>query len=728
MAKSFRIGLAGLLLLSGCLDGPRTGKSGGKGQLKQLGSEKVVATVKEEAGAESAAVLVDSNLSQEIRVSEESPVAGTAVTFPPGSLAVAMEVKIEEAVDISNANTAATLGVTDAISVAGQAVAVSSSVAIDTVTPFQVELPLPAAAGLTAGDHTNLVVLYKVFRASDNTTIFGLLPRSELVVRDGLVVFGTNYFGAYQTAYTKIVVAEKIEQKTESAIVTKAAAKSLPAITVTARSQFVVRGGDIMEVTGSNFRPTMVLALAGKTVGQLKIVSDSKASFVVPAGVTAGLALLSADQDGVAAQVSLYYGGSDLGAPVITEEPSEVCAGKKYYDINGVLQTGSKNCAGPSACKANGEIGCVTTSTFKAADLSALTPANILSGVTVAGVTGTGGTIALCSRDNETGCKTTASFPSVDKSVLTSSVLKSGVTVAGVTGQYPSSSVPLAGADNTPDLNSATFDAKIKSSANFEFFDSAGVRYVNSGDADIAAANILNTTTIFGTTGSVIPPTIPHPWDVRIGTTVNGVTGKLKTNCRNAVKSSVYNYDGALASIPSTAVNTGSVADWWDTTTDDSQPVPNLQPAGWGPENLCGGTSAVEGDSNVWLDVTTGGCDSPAKECRFRDKISRLEWTETQPTANWAGALINCDGLSWDSQTDWRLPTAKEVADAAIHGMPSAAQANWITSTTMNGLVVTATTISSGSAFVGFYIGKMNATNQAKTITAPSFCVRNADP
>jgi hypothetical protein len=79
------------------------------------------------------------------------------------------------------------------------------------------------------------------------------------------------------------------------------------------------------------------------------------------------------------------------------------------------------------------------------------------------------------------------------------------VVIAGVTGDYPSATYPLPNADGgVADLENTTYEAKIKSATQFEFFDSAGTRYLNSGDADIAEANIKDGEVIFDVTGTAV--------------------------------------------------------------------------------------------------------------------------------------------------------------------------------------------------------------------------------
>lgn len=108
-------------------------------------------------------------------------------------------------------------------------------------------------------------------------------------------------------------------------------------------------------------------------------------------------------------------------------------------------------------------------------------------------------------------------------------------------------------------------------------------------------------------------------------------------------------------------------------------------PAAWSSDNFCGGVG-VASSSAVWLDTTTDGpCDGPGDECRFKDKISGLEWSEFQSaSATWGDALAICANLSFGGAGSWRLPTQKELQSAYEHGIYSAENTNWITRSNMN--------------------------------------------
>jgi hypothetical protein len=530
---------------------------------------------------------------------------------------------------------------------------------------------------------------------------------------------------------------------------------------------------EVVSLTGSNFyeaknlKVSLGLANGERATVPLAITNTTTASFTMPDGVGLGVTDVTLTQGSSQVEVArfnLIVDQADNQLPIWIGDASEICNTRDYIDRNGETKTGTKDCASgvtPPACSENGSIGCVTTETYKAADLTNLSASNIKSGVTIAGVTGTvtqspgdcwasgqqgcvangsyfagtmclggdsncflddfgglkainyssiltnasnirsgvtisdvTGTLGDCSANAVTGCVTTATYQSADLTNLSAGNIKSGVTIAGTAGQYPSSSFPLTGSSGT-DLTTATFDAQIKSSGTFQYFGSDGVRYTGSGDTDIVDTNIKSAVDIFGITGNVTAGASPNAWDLRAGVTVGSVTGKLKVNCRNRVRSAVYNYDGAIGSIGTSGVSSGTAIDIWDTIDDYNNNVSGLPPSvvpGW-ENNACGGVddpSLSTDDDNVWKDVTTtsGGatsnCATDAARCTMQDKITGLWWTKTQSNVTWDAAWSNCQTLSYNGQTGWRLPTQKELMEAYGHGIRSAVSASWITQSGLN--------------------------------------------
>ena len=385
--------------------------------------------------------------------------------------------------------------------------------------------------------------------------------------------------------------------------------------------------------------------------------------------------------------------------PIMSVAASEVCSGITYYDITGNVQTGTKSCGPPADCTSNGAVGCVTTASYKSADFTTILASNI----------------------------------------------KRGVGIGGVTGNYPSATSPLSrysdngsttattGSDETDLTNFAT---QVTSSGTFEYWDSSGIRRTGSGDADIVAGNIKNAVafenlSLTGTyAGAAVTP--PNAWDLRAGSVFGGVTGKLKVNCRNAVRLSgtrSFNNTTAPASSSTTA------GDIWDTIDDYyGLPASTVFPSSWSvANNYCGGVddpNLSSDDDNVWKDVTTTNgttastCEATPDNCTMQDKISGLKWSKFAPSrATWQTAITTCNGLTHNGQTagSWRLPTQKELMDAYNHGITSAARtdANWMTQLNMgsNYFWSSSSNLSGGGPTYAslFRLGSGSSVSQLKT-------------
>jgi len=166
----------------------------------------------------------------------------------------------------------------------------------------------------------------------------------------------------------------------------------------------------------------------------------------------------------------------------------------------------------------------------------------------------------------------------------------------------------------------------------------------------------------------------PNPWDLRAGVTVGGVTGKLKVNCRNAVRLS-----GTSGVFDNTTSPAAAGSDIWDTVDDYyGLPASTDFPVAWSvPNNYCGGIEVTAGDDNVWKDVTTSDgttastCTETSANCAYQDKISGLQWSKNLTTTSWAVAITTCNDLNHNGLTDWRLPTQKELMGAVEHGIIS---------------------------------------------------------
>ncbi|RYZ90909.1 MAG: DUF1566 domain-containing protein [Proteobacteria bacterium] len=168
-------------------------------------------------------------------------------------------------------------------------------------------------------------------------------------------------------------------------------------------------------------------------------------------------------------------------------------------------------------CTAANQSGCVATTSYKTMNLSA-----------------SGTDTGLTSSNFNTSVKTAANFEFWDAAGARHSVagdadlvatnIANAVNIFGTVGSanleshsacsaanqsgcvatsiYKTMDLSSASIATTTDLTSTNFNATLATSANFEFWDSAGARYQVAGNASLIGSNILSGVTLFGAVGS----------------------------------------------------------------------------------------------------------------------------------------------------------------------------------------------------------------------------------
>jgi hypothetical protein len=518
--------------------------------------------------------------------------------------------------------------------------------------------------------------------------------------------------------------------------------KQTGATKIFALSRLQAKAGDLVEVSGVNLSPGLFVQIGGKNV-PLTLSSTSSAFFIMPESednLGVGATFVT-NQKETLGTLALVNQSSDVQIPVMDADPGVVCSDTTYQDSSGHLKVGSRNCsASYPICVSGGAKDCVASETFPTVNRETLaTQANkIRVGTSIASVNGT---LADCSADGATDCIATANFPALNRSLLTAGVLKSGTIIAGVTGAYPSVSYPLAGQTLTADLDSATFNAKIKSSIPFEWFDSSGNHYLGAGDADITSANLASGIDVFSSTGTFAPPCVTDgqtgclasgalkavdtsalsTWDIRQGRSAGGIAGSLKFH-KNLADLTQYNRNTGSFSNAS-----GSVADFYDTINDNGSSgvvaataptgFPNAPGASWlrDPNSDNGAGGGIAGNSI---------CDG-TEDCVYLDRIPQVYWAKDDGLGqvNWDTAIANCENRTYGGYTDWRLPTQKEFYQAMIDGIisvknPLSLQGNFYWSATTDGGTP------SDAWSVWLYFGQWGGSHKVNS-SNNVFCVRS---
>jgi hypothetical protein len=135
-------------------------------------------------------------------------------------------------------------------------------------------------------------------------------------------------------------------------------------------------------------------------------------------------------------------------------------------------------------CAQDGEIGCSTTSTYRAADMNSVVAPNIKTGTTIAGINGsyTGSAPATCSSDGEVDCVANTNYRAASISALPPKVII-GEAVAGVAGTA------------VPRLSDCSVDGQVNCTANSSY---------KAADMSLAVGtNIRQGIVVAGTTGTL---------------------------------------------------------------------------------------------------------------------------------------------------------------------------------------------------------------------------------
>lgn len=433
------LGIFCLLALACTNATTKSGKDGARRHRDVSQFKKIKTKSDDKAGSGVIVAKLDaqSKETQVIEVPSDTAVGGTSIEFPPGSLAIDTTLNIEEAVPINSKSMAAQLELGSPVVSAGTAVSIQPSTATDALEPFTIALSLPQAAALHMAmndPYANLLIIYKVMKAETNVVVAGVLPRSDLEVDGGKVRFKISHFGAYQAVLTSTLATTTAKEVVlpGADILVKREATPLPPLSISLRKPFVVAAGTTVTLNGVNFRPTMVLAVGGKAVRGAQVLSDSVVSFTAPSYDGYGLTSLTVEQDGVEQSVSLIYQGAKTDHPVYTGTAASLCKDVQFYDSEGVLRAGEKNCA---PCSSDGQTDCSAVADFPAVALSSLAT-KVVSGQTVAGVAGTAAPEAHsnCTSDGETGCVTTTTFKAAAVAQVQTADLKTGKTIGGIVG------------------------------------------------------------------------------------------------------------------------------------------------------------------------------------------------------------------------------------------------------------------------------------------------------
>ncbi len=213
------------LLLSGCFNMPILSK----GQVSPLNTQPRLAETTEVAAGKSVSAFDPKSTVATTIAAPSGALAGSSITFPPGSLGISVNLVVEQAVGLSQTSLTSSLGISSSVAITpvGAGLIIRPSENVDLTKPLTIAMPLDPAAGLRSWFHSPWKLFaqkyYAVFYKSfiDGELKAGVIPTNALRLSDDGKALFEGYFGAYWLVEVSSPIEEKIEVKTDEPIVNK---------------------------------------------------------------------------------------------------------------------------------------------------------------------------------------------------------------------------------------------------------------------------------------------------------------------------------------------------------------------------------------------------------------------------------------------------------------------------------------------------------------------------
>jgi hypothetical protein len=423
--------------------------------------------------------------------------------------------------------------------------------------------------------------------------------------------------------------------------------------------------GDEVTISGRLLDQVTSLALTGAEAVDYAVSSESSASFRLAAAERTGPVRLTAEYAAGSFSSSMYLRAEDDGIPIFTGDPSDMCSGSSFYDNQGVLRNGTRECGNTQTkpCAGSGDSDCIATAGTVAVLADELKPENIRVGSSIGGVL---------------GAYPSAAYPMVPAVPAFGGELGPALAEqrAGEVGFFDQTGayiiIDLAqagdGSDILPGVVSKDFRAE----------NTLYLGFTVAGDSNLHSGNIREGITVFGVAGSVgssyaqcerdneagcvATDSFPSVESAKIsdsglayGLSVAGIDGRNKF-CRNGANTSLFDNTDAPAQ---------PGLDYYDSIDDYNNWGYLPGESAFGPANHCA-------ESNWNNPAGDFACTTGSADCMFRDLMTGIYWTTLSPAGTaktWQQAIDACEDLEFGGFNDWRLPTQKELFQAYINGV-----------------------------------------------------------
>ncbi|MEI6834771.1 MAG: Ig-like domain-containing protein, partial [bacterium] len=319
----------------------------------------------------------------------EGAIAGAAVAIPPSALSIPVSIMVGEGVSLATSSFSQTLGITDnKINVGGPSVSFTASQDVVATNPMTLSIPFGSLSlSLNDANSDNIVVMYRWTIIENGETKFeaGILPGENVTRAKNKVSFQTTKFGTFQVGVAEKKITTAVVARTEEPPALKSceryAAEMFPSCTT---------HGQVGCLATDAFRAVDMTFLKADFIISGISIQDLRGNVIVP--------------DSSKVRTGTLYGPSAnqiAGTFALTSDNPSLKACERYAG------------AVYPPCVKDGQVGCVTSLGFKAADMALIKPETILAGRVIAGVPGT------------------VTLPSKDKVIIGTTYGPAGATIAG---------------------------------------------------------------------------------------------------------------------------------------------------------------------------------------------------------------------------------------------------------------------------------------------------------
>jgi hypothetical protein len=286
-------------------------------------------------------------------------IAGAAVAIPPAALSIPVSIAVGEGVSLATSSFSQTLGITDnKINAGGPSVSFSASQDVVASNPMTLSIPFGSTSlSLNDGESENIIVMYRWTTIENGETKFeaGILPGENVTRAKNKVSFQTTKFGTFQVGVAEKKITTAVVAKTEEPPALKScemyAAELYPKCST--HNQTTCLTSDSYRAADANMLKQEFF-LSDISIGNVTLPTASK----VIVGTSYGA-------------MGNIKGTFSLNANDMSLRSCDRFIAAVYPN-----------------CSKDGQIGCVTTAAYPAADMTLIKSDFILAGRVIAGVSG----------------------------------------------------------------------------------------------------------------------------------------------------------------------------------------------------------------------------------------------------------------------------------------------------------------------------------------------------